>query len=203
MVYSDSHPRPGMLRSLSLAALLTFSAISSAAATISVPFTLDLFNPTFNRTLAFSQGVAPSLSGVGTAVHYTTYSFTLISDSNMTISLLDIDGASILPAEADTFLILYKNSFNPVDPLTNAIVANDDAIGARSRIVTTTPLLASDSYTLVITSFANTPADLGAFPWSGTVVLTADAFGSGNSVPEPATLSLAAAALAFLAWKRR
>ena len=204
MVNLNSRPCPGLLRSLAFVALLTVSAFSSSAATITVPFTLDLSNPTFNRTVGFAQGGTPTLSGVGTAVHYTTYSFTLLSDSNLTVSLVDVDGASVTPVGADTFLILYKNSFSPADPLTNAIVANDDAIGSRSRFTTTTPLLATDSYILVITSFENTPAAPGAFPWSGNVVLTADSFGgSGNQVPEPATISVAAAALAFLVWKRR
>ena len=131
--------------------------------------TLELAAPTYGRPLAFGQGGVCNLSGVGSAVHYKTFQFTLAAPSNVTISTAIADGATISPAGADTFLILYgPGAFNPAAGCTNAIAANDDVDGGSlSRITTTTPL-GVGTYTFVVTSFDNTPASPGAFPWSYT-----------------------------------
>lgn len=173
------------------------------AATIVVPFTLSDSDPTYNRPLSFGQGGSPTLSLVGTAVHYTTSTFTPTSDTNVTVSIVDSDGASVNPTSADTFLTLYINSFNPASPLTNAVMANDDAVGIRSRMVTTTPLLAGTQYIVVLTSFDNTPSGGGAFPWTGQYVIFGDGINNGANIPEPSTLALGGLGLAGLVWLRR
>ncbi|MFZ1702149.1 MAG: Ig-like domain repeat protein, partial [Pyrinomonadaceae bacterium] len=128
--------------------------------------TLDLADPTFNRSLSFSQGGSCTLSGIGTAVHYKTLSVPIAAPTNITLSLVPADGATITPGTADTVMMLHgPGPFNPASPCTNAITANDDAVGVLSRVTTTTPL-AAGTYTLVVTSFSNTPAD---FPWAFTV----------------------------------
>jgi hypothetical protein len=136
----------------------------NVARTINNTLTAD--DPTFNRPLTFAQGGNCTLSAVGTAVRFKAIPITLTCSSNLTISLVDADGAAITPTQADTFLALYgPGGFNPAMPCANAIAANDDAVGVRSRIVTTTPL-APGNYTVVVTSFANVPAAPGALPWS-------------------------------------
>ena len=119
---------------------------------------------TYNRPLSFSQGGACSLSGVGTAVHYKAVPFTLSCTSNVAVSLLAADGATITPADADTFITLYgPGGFNPANACANAITANDDAGGElQSRVTTSTPL-APGNYTLVVTTFDNEPGD---FPYN-------------------------------------
>lgn len=144
--------------------------------------TLDLSDPTFNRPLSISQGGTCGTSGVGTAVHYDTYTFTKTTSSNVTISIVPADGASISPGTADTFIALYgPGGFNPATPCSNFIASNDDASGALSRITTTTPL-APGVYTIVFTSFDNTPTD---FPWTYNLVVI-------DTDPVPVTINQAA-----------
>jgi hypothetical protein len=156
--------------------------------------TLTITNPTFNRPLSFAQGGTCSLSGTGTAVRYQTHAINVAATSNITLSLVPADGASITPAEADTFLVLYgPGGFNPAAPCTNAIAANDDAVGLLSRITTTTPLPAGN-YTAVVTSFANTPSGAGALPWTYSLALDNATCGGGGPVGPTYTVTPTAAA---------
>lgn len=179
---------------LLLGAALALLGTLSAPAAILLPFEITASSPTYNRTTAFAQGASPALSGLGTAVHYDVLTFTLATDSNIVLSLLAADGASISATGADTFLTLYS-TFNPAAPLSGALAANDDS-GATtlSRLVTTTPLAAGD-YTVVLATFDNTP-ETGALPWTGNIALV---------IPEPSTYALlaGAAALGFAVWRRR
>ncbi len=147
----------------------TINATVTPLIPVSFSGTLGAGDPTYNRLLSFTQGGTCSLSGVGTAVRYRTHPFTLTSSSNVTLSTSPLDGATITPAGADTFITLYgPGGFNPATPCTNAIAADDDTgLNLKSRISTTTPL-AAGNYTLVVTSFSNLPAD---FPWTYTAVL--------------------------------
>jgi uncharacterized repeat protein (TIGR01451 family) len=134
-----------------------------------VPETLTAADPTFNRPVGFAQGGVCALSGVGNAVRYKSIPIQVTSSSNLTLSLLASDGASITPTAADSLIVLYgPGGFNPAAGCTNAIAANDDAAGGGtllSRLVTTTPL-APGNYTAVVTSFDNVPAGAGALPWT-------------------------------------
>lgn len=158
--------------------------------TVTISGTLDSTAPTFNRSLSFAQGGTCTLSTVGTAVRYVTRTFTLVAPANVTISAVAADGASITPAQADTFLMLYSPAgFNPAATCTNAIAANDDAVGVRSRITTTTPL-APGTYTVVLTSFDNVPAGAGALPWTFSIPVTSPGFAvppTLNHAPAPGT----------------
>ncbi len=130
--------------------------------------TLSLTDPTYNRPLSYNQGGACALSGAGTAVHYKTHTFTITNPTNVTVSLVNADGGNLTPTTGDTFLqLLGPGGFTPTATCTNSVAANDDAVGVRSRIVTTTPL-AIGTYTVVVTSFGNTPAD---FPWTYTLAV--------------------------------
>ncbi|MBA3582912.1 MAG: hypothetical protein H0W44_10750 [Gammaproteobacteria bacterium] len=122
--------------------------------------TLTTSDPTFARPVAFNQGAPCSVSTLGTAVRYDAIPLTLSCTSNLMVSLLPTDGATVTPASADTFLALYgPGGFNPASPCANAIAANDDfdfPTTLLSKITTTTPL-AAGNYTVVVTTFSNTP----------------------------------------------
>lgn len=141
---------------------------------LTVPGTLTITDPTYNRSLSMTQGGTCGLSAVGTAVHYKTHSLTLVSTSQVTVSLLPADGATITPAAADTYLALYGTAgFTPSAACTNLIMANDDAGSSLSKISTTTALPAG-TYTIVVSSFDNTPTGAGALPWTYTLAVTAN-----------------------------
>lgn len=165
--------------------------------------TLTLADPTFNRTLTMAQGGVCGLSAVGTATHYKTHNFTLPSTSNVTVSLVAADGAALNPTTADTFIGLYgPGGFVPASACTNLIAANDDAVGSASRIITSTPLPAGN-YTVVVTSFDNTPVTGGALPWDYTLaVLFSSSSGctSGNILNDPSFESTSSATLVNPSW---
>ncbi len=149
-----------------------------AGGNIFINGTLSLTDPVYNRPLSYAQGGTCALSGVGTAVHFKTHTFTLTTASNVTVSLVPADGASITPAGADTYLqLIGPGGFVPTATCTNSIAANDDAVGSLSRIVTTTPLPAG-TYTVVVSSFANTPTGAGALPWTYTLAVLIPATGN-------------------------
>ncbi len=138
--------------------------------------------PTFNRPLSFSQGGTCGLSGVGTAVHYKAVPFTLSCMSRVQISLLAADGATVTPASADTYLILYgPGGFNPANACANAITANDDSGSPLSKITTATPL-APGNYTAVVTTFDNEPGDL-PYTFSAVQIDTCGNGGGGACTP--------------------
>lgn len=138
---------------------------------------LPATGPTFDRPFVpFNQGDPCILSPTGTAVHYSTYKFTLTSATNVTISFLPADGAVVSPADADPMLILYgPGGFNPASGCANAIMANDDADASTllPKLITTTPL-AAGTYTIVVTTFDNVPAE----PQAGPLPYTFTAFSS-------------------------
>lgn len=153
--------------------------------------TLSLADPTYNRNQTHAQGGTCLLSAVGTATHYKTHTFTLAAASNVTISVDPVDGGSISPANTDTYIALYGTAgFIPSAACTNSIMADDDGgVGATSRIVTTTPL-APGTYTVVVTSFDNTPTlpTSEALPWNYTLAIlytNPSLCSSGNILNDP------------------
>jgi PEP-CTERM motif len=170
---------------------LTVSAISGAyAATIG--FSGDTTGgPTYNRPVAGNPPTA--LSGVGTAVHYQVLGFTV--STNETYSV-ETTSASF----GDTFITLYSGSFDSNNPLTNALVADDDG-GTGSLSLFSRSLAAATQYYLVVTSFSN--VEFGTFTGtisaeSGTATLD-----QSNNVPVPSSFALLAlGGLAFLRRRR-
>lgn len=164
-------------------------ARSEAPAAV-VSGTLALADPTFNRPVSCA-----ALSGVGTAVHYDAIPFTVTSAGAVTLSLETADGGSITPNAGgvgpDTFMVLYTGTFNSASPLTNCNLLNDDISGATNRRSRISGSLPAGSYTVVLTSFANTPvaaADDDPLPWTYTLAIngpTASGVSVGGRVITP------------------
>lgn len=163
------------LKSAKLVLFASFFVVSAAVNAFGATFngTLSTSDPVFNRPVNCT-----TLSGVGTAVPYKTFSFTVLIPQTMIISLSATDGAIFTaPSNAatiDTFLILYgPGGFNPASPLANCVALNDDANGTldrRSRIVT--GILPTGTYTYVVASFDNVPSGPSVLPWAYTGFIT-------------------------------
>ncbi|MFZ1451875.1 MAG: PKD-like domain-containing protein, partial [Ferruginibacter sp.] len=155
-------------------------------ATLFIPGTLTLADPVYHRPEPYLQGGACVLAlipGEGTAVHYKTHTFTLAAPSNVTISLLNSDGGNVTPIgrgqDLDPFLQLVgPGGFVPAASCTNSIAANDDGGALPNarlpRIVTATPL-AAGTYTIVVTSWDDTPGTVAVtdvpLPWNYTLAV--------------------------------
>ncbi|MBB4844269.1 hypothetical protein HNP55_002805 [Paucibacter oligotrophus] len=169
-----------------LAATATFSLLAITGHVQAATYTMTgdtTGAPTFNRPV---QGLG-SLSGVGTAVHYQTFSFSVDTSGSYSFT-------SLASPTWDNFLILYHTSFNPAAALSNAVIANDDSPSVGSSAFTTN-LSSGTQYILVTTGFGNN--HFGAY----TDTIT----GPGNvvAVPEPESYALMGAGLGLLAWVSR
>jgi hypothetical protein len=130
----------------------TMLGLSQVAFAVDVPFSgaLSATDPTFNRTLVGNPPT--SLSGVGTAVSYDLLPFYVtLNDTYLAETL----SATLSPGTADdTFIAIYQTAFNPLSPLTNVVIADDDT-GVGNLSLATKALTAGTQYYLVVTSFSN------------------------------------------------
>jgi hypothetical protein len=115
---------------------------------------------TFNRPLTNASSPPVSLSAVGTDVRFNSQVFN--------VDTMGIYTAEVLAAgtDFDPFFILYQNSFNPLNQLNNALIADDDdGVGFLAGIGIANPdnivLSPGTNYFLVTTGFNN--ADFGTF----------------------------------------
>ena len=115
--------------------------------------------PTYNRPQAMNQGGTCTNSGVGTAVPFSSHTFTAPTSGAYEFS--SCGGATF-----DTFLALYEGTFNPSGLCAGntLIESSDDVCGAQSTI--TCNLVVGTSYTLVFSGFGNT--DAGAYTVTST-----------------------------------
>lgn len=142
--------------------------------------------PTFNRPLADLSG----LSGIGTAVPYSVFRFTVSVAGDYTF---------LTTGAFDTFALLYSGTFSPSSPLTNAVIANDDLLASpftTSGFAAT--LSTGTAYSYVVTGFANT--DFGAF---STTIGGPGAITAVSAVPEPTTYLLLGMGLGVISLMRR
>jgi hypothetical protein len=134
---------------------------------------------TYNRPVP--ANFPTTLSGTGTAVRYNTLSFTVSTAGSYDFLMTSTTSGF------DPFISLYRPTFNPSAPLTNALVARDD-FGAPPFNTTgfSRSLLTGTNYFLVFTGFNN--QDFGTYDLTingpGTVTPGAGA------VPEPATWAM-------------
>jgi hypothetical protein len=132
--------------------------------------------PTWNRTV---QGNPPtSLSSVGTAVAFATFTFQVTASDTYTIDVI---------STWDNYLHLYDGAFDPNSQFGNLLAANDDA-GAGLNAQMIRNLTTGNTYVAVVSGYENT--DFGEYSLS---------FSSGGQqgqavpasvVPEPTTYAL-------------
>lgn len=176
-----------------LLAAITLAVASLSAFAIPFSGALSTTDPLFNRPRALN-----ALSTASTAVHYDVIPFTVSADG---VYSFETTSAAFSPGSTDdTFLLLYRNAFNPATPLVDVLALNDDidfSAGNRLSRIGGQSLFAGTDYFLVVTSFFNgvtgTYADEMSTVRGGDIVI-----GGRASVPEPGTLALLGIAFAGL-----
>jgi hypothetical protein len=132
--------------------------------------------PTWNRPNDNGSLPPTSLSSFATATPYDVFKFTVDTSGSYTFVNT--------VANFDSFGLLYQNAFNPLTPLTNAIISNDDG-GGNAQYLFTTTLSTNTNYFLVTTGYEN--FRYGRFTTNidsiGNVLT-----GSSTAVPEPLTI---------------
>ena len=123
---------------------------------------------TFNRPASSVPGLpvnfpiypVDALSPTATAVAYQTQTFTPSVGGEYQVL-----GQRLNSTTWNPFMVLYKGTFDPSNPLTNAVIANDDNSATSTTFTTfTISLEAGQPYTLVFTGSTN--ADAGDYYYS-------------------------------------
>ncbi len=144
--------------------------------------------PTFNRPIANPAGGTPlGLSALGTAVAYSARTFSIDLAGSYTFNSL-----STSPVNWDNYTLLYRTSFNPLNPLLNAIDGNDDLgfIGQSGF----SSSLTIGTYVLVTTGYRNTDA--------GTANNSINGPGNITATPEAGTMAMLGLGLILLGMKK-
>ena len=164
-----------------IAAVAIAATLSTQAASAQVFNGTTVGGPTWNRPVA---GNPPnSLSGVGTAVRYDAFSFTV----SLTGSYNFTSDASL---SWDNYLFLYAGAFNAATPLSNVVIGNDDFPSIGTAGFNNVNLSVGTTYVLVTTGFNN--SDAGTFE---TTIRGQGIATPTSTVPEPSTYALMAVGL--------
>ncbi|MCC6560642.1 MAG: DUF11 domain-containing protein, partial [Xanthomonadales bacterium] len=121
-----------------------YSRVDAPTATVNYSDTIAAA-PTFNRP--FGCG---ALSGAGTAVGYHVQQFSVDTGGSYSIEVL---GTSTL-SDDDSYLVIYQTAFDPMSPLTNCVITDDDS-GTGYYSLATAALTAGTQYFAVTTTYAN------------------------------------------------
>jgi len=169
-----------LIRASVLAAFLALSATPASADTFI--YSSGLFGG-FDRPNA---GTPPTTLS-GTIAPFNAQMFMVSISGPYSFTLTPIAGSDFVP-----FLVLYENSFDPLTPLSNALIAGSPPF--------TFDLSAGTTYIIVPTraSFGSTGIFEGTISGPGEIKSV-----GGEVVPEPTTMFLLATGLAGVAVKIR
>lgn len=191
--------------------ILAATVALAHGAVISLPYGLDVNDPTFNRPVICAQGAcgAATLSASGAAVHYQANTFRITGPGLLWISNIVGDAPSITNGglTVDSVIVLYgPGGFDPQNPLANLIVVADGDPAHLNLLETRLEAvgLANGTYTAVFTTFHSVPFDgvqQSALPWSGVYAIIGDV-APADEVPEPTTMLALGAGLAVIALRR-
>lgn len=108
-------------------------------------------------------------------------------------------------ASFDTYIHLFQNAFDPLDPLGNILAGNDDGGGNLLSLIVYS-LNPGTQYYLIISGFGGSSGPYaGSIDGPGEIALSGPFHGaSGGAIPEPGTAILLGAGLtAIWAFRRR
>lgn len=176
----------------SMAAIFPIVPIAQAATLTYTETTVG--SAVFNRPVDNFSSPPTAVAGPGGGmVGYSVFSF------NVTAPASYVFQSTATSTNFDNFTVLYQNSFNPIDSVFNAIVANDDNL-TPGLSGFTTALNPGINYFLVTTGFEN--IDAGTF--SNTIAGAGDIVpGTIAAVPEPATILGSLTAFGYGIYSRR
>jgi hypothetical protein len=135
--------------------------------------------PTSSNTAVSSFAPIYPVDAVSTtvnAVRYQAKTFTVGESGLYRVQ------SEAVTAGYDPFTILYRGSFNPASPLTNAIIANDD-LGGTAVSGFDIGLEAGQTYVMVTTGYSN--SEFGQYFFSTTKLLDFRAGFTGSTVGRP------------------